>query len=127
MEICRKKLRKEVLKRIQYVKTCVMARELCLLVRSNRAVLEPKDVEEVCKYISNLCKEEGCFEPSDLCMKAASAITSNDEKKYFSCRFVPVGKNDDVEYAACMTDHPLDNKRRLFIRMKKGSPEFRYL
>ena len=82
MEISRKKLRKEVLKRIQYVKTCVMARELCLLVRSNRAVLEPKDVEEVCKYISNLCKEEGCFEPSDLCMKAASAITSNDEKKY---------------------------------------------
>jgi len=32
-------------------------------------------------------------------------------------------KNQDVEYAACMTDHPLANKRRLFIRMKKGSPE----
>jgi hypothetical protein len=82
MEISRKKLRKEVLKRIQYVKTCVMARELCLLVRSNRAVLEPKDVEEVCNYISNLCKEEGCYEPSDLCKKASSALNSNEEKKY---------------------------------------------
>ena len=30
-------------------------------------------------------------------------------------------ENDDVEYAACLTDHPLANKRRLFIRVKKGS------
>lgn len=30
--------------------------------------------------------------------------------------------NDDVEYATCMTDHPLANKRRLFIRVKKGDP-----
>lgn len=82
MEISRKKLRKEVLKRIQYVKTCVMARELCLLVRSNRAVLELNDVKEICSYISNLCKEEGCNEPSELCKKAASAIDSNNEKKY---------------------------------------------
>jgi hypothetical protein len=82
MEISRKKLRKEVLKLIKYVKTCVMARELCLLVRSNRAVLEPADVKEVCHYISNLCKEEGCKEPGDLCMKAANAINSKDETKY---------------------------------------------
>ena len=34
-----------------------------------------------------------------------------------------LSENDDVEYAACMTDHPLSNKRRLFIRMKKGSPD----
>lgn len=33
-----------------------------------------------------------------------------------------LSKNEDVEYAACMTDHPLADKRRLFIRMKKGSP-----
>ncbi len=39
MEISRKNLRNEVLERIKYVKTCVMARELCLLVRTNRAVL----------------------------------------------------------------------------------------
>jgi hypothetical protein len=82
VEISRKKLRKEVLKRIKYVRTCVMARELCLIVRSNRAVLEPKDVQEICLYISKLCKEEGCNEPGDLCMKASKAINSKDEGKY---------------------------------------------
>jgi hypothetical protein len=82
VEISRKKLRAEVLKRIKYVKTCVMARELCLLVRTNRAVLEPKDVQEVCRYISNLCREEGCSEASELCQKAAAAIGAKDEKTY---------------------------------------------
>jgi hypothetical protein len=82
VEISRKKLREEVLKRIQYVKTCVMARELCLLVRTNRAVLEPEDVQEICGYISKLCREEGCLEPSALCEKAAMAVGSKDEEKY---------------------------------------------
>ena len=82
MEISRKKIREEVLRRIKYVKTCVMARELCLLVRTNRAVLEPKDVQEVCTYVSNLCKEEGCVEPSELCQKAAEAVGSKNEEKY---------------------------------------------
>jgi len=82
VEISRKNLRDEVLERIKYVKTCVMARELCLLVRTNRAVLTPKDVEDVCRYISNLCKEEGCSEPSALCVKAANAVGSADEEKY---------------------------------------------
>lgn len=82
MEISRKKMREEVLKRIKYVKTCVLARELCLLVRTNRAVLEPKDVQEMCSYISKLCREEGCVEPSELCQKAADAIGRNDEEKY---------------------------------------------
>jgi hypothetical protein len=59
-----------------------MARELCLLVRTNRAVLEPKDVQEICNHISGLCHEEGCSEPSELCKKAAEAIGSNDEEKY---------------------------------------------
>ena len=82
MEISRKKLREEVLERIKYVKTCVMARELCLLVRTNRAVLEPKDVKGVCLYVSSLCREEGCSEPSELCQKAAAAVGSKDEEKY---------------------------------------------
>ena len=82
MEISRKKIREEVLRRIKYVKTCVMARELCLLVRTNRAVLEPKDVQEVCTYVSNLCKEEGCGEPSELCQKAAEAVGSKNEEEY---------------------------------------------
>jgi len=82
LEISRKKLREEVLERIKYVKTCVLARELCLLVRTNRAVLEPKDVQEICSYISSLCKEEGCEEQSELCRKAAEAVNSKDEAKY---------------------------------------------
>lgn len=82
MEISRKKLRVEVLERIKYIKTCVMARELCLIVRTNRAVLEPKDVQEICSYISSLCREEGCTEPSELCRKAAEAVGSKDEEKY---------------------------------------------
>ena len=82
MEISRNNVRKEVLERIKYVKTCVMARELCLLVRSNRAVLQPSDVQEVCQYISKLCKEEGCNEPSEMCVKAANAISKDDEAKY---------------------------------------------
>lgn len=82
MEISKKKLREEILSRISYVKTCVLARELCLLVRTNRAVLEPKDVQEICSYISNLCKESGCMEPSDICRRAAEAVGSNDEEKY---------------------------------------------
>ncbi len=28
---------------------------------------------------------------------------------------------DDVEYASIMVDHPTSDKRRLYIRMKKGS------
>jgi hypothetical protein len=59
-----------------------MARELCLLVRTNRAVLEPKDVQDICKYISGLCKEEGCTEPSSLCQNAAAAVGNGDEEKY---------------------------------------------
>ena len=82
LEISRKKLREEVLKRVKYVKTCVLAREICLLVRSNRAVLNPKDVQEICLSISKLCREAGCEEPSELCRKAAEAVGSGDEAKY---------------------------------------------
>ncbi len=76
LEISRKRLREEILSRIKYIKNCVLAREICLLIRTNRAVLEPKDVQEICLYISNLCKEEGCKEPSGLCSKASVAIGS---------------------------------------------------
>jgi len=82
VEISRKKMRQEVLERIKYVKTCVMARELCLQVRTNRAVLEPKDVQEICRYISTLCKEEGCTEPSEMCQKAVEAVGTKDEERY---------------------------------------------
>ncbi|MDR0373638.1 MAG: hypothetical protein LBI79_08855 [Nitrososphaerota archaeon] len=82
MEISRKRLREEVLERVKFMKTCIMARELCLLVRTQRAVLELKDVEDICQYISGLCREEGCSEPSELCAKAATAVGLGDEEKY---------------------------------------------
>jgi len=82
LEISRKKLREEVLERIKYVQTCVLAREICLLVRTNRAVLNPKDVHEICLTISKLCNESGCQEASEVCHKAAESIGSADEEKY---------------------------------------------
>jgi hypothetical protein len=82
LEISRKRLREEVLERVKYVKTCVLAREICLLVRTNRAVLEPKDVHDICLSISNMCKEEGCTEPSEFCSKAAEAAGTGEEAKY---------------------------------------------
>ena len=100
MEISRKKLRDEVLKRLKYVKTCFIARELCLLVRTQRAVLEPKDVQEVCRYISNLCREEGCSEPSKLCQKAADAVGSKDEKKYLELCAQSCGKCGEAKRPA---------------------------
>jgi hypothetical protein len=82
VEISRKNRRDEVLQQIKFVRTCIMARELCLLVRNHRAVLEPKDVQEICSHISSLCREEGCSEPSELCHKAANVVGSKDEEKY---------------------------------------------
>ena len=31
-------------------------------------------------------------------------------------------KNEDVNYASYITDHPESNKRRLYLRVKKGNP-----
>jgi len=31
-------------------------------------------------------------------------------------------KNEDVDYASYITDHPESNKRRLYLRVKKGNP-----
>ena len=32
-------------------------------------------------------------------------------------------QHEDVDYAAYMADHPESNKRRLYLRVKKGKPE----
>ncbi|MDR1992133.1 MAG: hypothetical protein LBQ98_01315 [Nitrososphaerota archaeon] len=82
MEISRKRLREEVLERIKFMKTCVLARELCLVTRTQRAVLEPQDVKDICQYISELCHENDCKEPSELCAKAATTMGLGDERKY---------------------------------------------
>lgn len=57
----------------------MLARELCLLVRTNRAVLDKKDVHTRCDLISKLCREAGCEEASDLCAKAAEAVMGSEE------------------------------------------------
>ncbi len=74
-------LREKTLSRFNYVRTCVLARELCLLVRTNRVAFTPEDVQQCCSSISKLCKEAGCIEQSELCQQAAEAV-SKDEEKY---------------------------------------------
>lgn len=86
MEISRQRLRKQILRQFKYVRTCVLARELCLLVRSNRAALDPKDVHQFCNLIADLCEEAGCKEQSGLCRKAAEAVLIDEEKYLEICK-----------------------------------------
>ncbi len=81
MEITRQKLRDQTLKQFKYIRTCILARELCLLVRTNRVALHPKDAHTMCIYVSKLCGEAGCTEPSELCQKGAQAALT-DEREY---------------------------------------------
>ena len=81
MELSRQMLREKTLSRFNYVRTCVLARELCLLVRTNRVAFSPEDVKRCCGQISELCKEAGCEEQSELC-RQASEIVTRDEAKY---------------------------------------------
>ena len=74
-------MRKRALGNFQHVRTCVLARELCLLVRSSRAFLNAEDVRRFCSFIAGLCREAGCREASDLCAEAAEAVVK-DEKRH---------------------------------------------
>ena len=78
-------MRENTLGRFKFIKTCVLARELCLLVRTNRVVFNAKDAHDCCSYISTLCSEAGCKEPSDLCGKAAEAVLASEEKYLDIC------------------------------------------
>jgi len=79
LELSRQKMRKEALDRFKYIRTCVLARELCLLVRTQRVTFNKEDVRDCCSFISKLCKEAGCGEASGLCAKAAKAIMNSEE------------------------------------------------
>jgi len=79
LELSRERMRKQVLDRFKFIKTCVLARELCLLVRTNRVTFNKEDVHECCGFISKLCEEAGCEDASDLCAKAAEAIMKSEE------------------------------------------------
>jgi len=85
LELSRQKLREQTLSQFKYVKTCILARELCLLVRTNRVAFNVKDAQACCAFISSLCKEAGCTEQSDLCLKASDAVASSEEKYLELC------------------------------------------
>lgn len=79
LELSRERMRKQVIDQFKFIRTCVLARELCLLVRTNRVTFNKEDVLECCGFISKLCKEAGCGEASDLCAKAAEAVMGSEE------------------------------------------------
>lgn len=78
-ELSRERARKQALDQFKNTRTCALALELCLLIRTHRAVLEKEDVHECCSFISNLCQENGCAEASELCAKAAEAVLGSEE------------------------------------------------
>jgi hypothetical protein len=85
MEITRLKLRHRTVKQFKYIRTCILARELCLLVRTNRVALNPKDAHAMCTHVSILCRDAGCTEPSELCEKAANAALTNEQEYLKIC------------------------------------------
>ena len=48
LEISRQRMRENALRQFRQIKTCVLARELCALVRLNRVSFEKKDVQDCC-------------------------------------------------------------------------------
>jgi len=80
MELSRKRMRATVLRTLKYIRTCLLARELCFHIRSNLAVLDKKDVSEYCAFISELCREYGCEEASRLCKAASEAVLHSEEE-----------------------------------------------
>jgi hypothetical protein len=81
LELSCERARKQVLDLLKHTRTCKLALELCALVRTHRAVLGKQDVHDCCSFISELCKEAGCREASELCSKAAEVVTES-EKAY---------------------------------------------
>lgn len=86
MELSRQRLREQTLSKFNYIRTCVLARELCLLVRTSRVAFSPEDVVQCCGLISELCKEAGCIEQSGLCSQAVEAVEKDEEKYLEICR-----------------------------------------
>ena len=85
LELTRQRIREQTIQRFDHIRTCVLARELCLLVRTNRVALNPKDVADCCNFISTLCKEAGCTEPSELCQKASESVSTSEEQYLDLC------------------------------------------
>ena len=79
LELSRQRVRKQALAQFKHIRTCVLARELCLLIRTRRASFNKEDIQACCGFVSKLCKEAGCEEASDLCAKAIEAVTESEE------------------------------------------------
>ena len=85
MELTRQRMREGALNRFKHIRTCILARELCLLVRTNRVAFTAKDAQDCCAFIAKLCREAGCEEPSGLCSKAAEAVLTSEERYLELC------------------------------------------
>jgi hypothetical protein len=85
LELSRQRMREDSLDQFKHIRTCVLASELCLLVRTSRVAFNAEDAREHCTFIAGLCKEAGCEEQSDLCSKAAEAVLTNEEKYLELC------------------------------------------
>jgi hypothetical protein len=55
------------------------------MIRTHSAVLEKQDVSYYCGLISNLCKEAGCKESSELCAKASEVVLESEERYLLLC------------------------------------------
>ncbi len=85
LELSRQRMREKALDRFKHLRTCVLARELCLLVRANRVTFDVKDAHDCCAFVAKLCREAGCEEPSELCSKAAEAVLTSEERYLELC------------------------------------------
>jgi hypothetical protein len=79
-------MRQHALDEFKYVRTCVLARELCHLVRSRRAFLNAEDIRCFCSFVASLCKEAGCKEVSDLCAETAEAVVKDEKRHLELCK-----------------------------------------
>jgi len=85
LELSRREMRERAINQFRHIKTCVLARELCLLVRTHRVAFNAEDAHDCCGLIAELCKEAGCIEPSDTCSKAAEAVLASEERYLELC------------------------------------------
>lgn len=79
------KMREHTLNQFKHIRTCILARELCLLLRTNGAAFSVEDTREHCAFIAKLCDEASCKEQSDLCSKAAETVLTSEEKYLELC------------------------------------------
>ena len=78
-------VRERALDQFKYIRTCVLARQLCFLIRSQRASLEPEDVQRCCGFVAKLCEDADCKEASNLCNQAANIVTSSEATYLSTC------------------------------------------